>query len=215
MYYLTKNRKTMKKISVLMAAFMAVCMSALADDVVSVNPNPIQVSPGDVVELEIVFENANGNYKGFQLDITMPEGISAEIDEGEIVCDKGDLYGKKDDHAISADHTASGADRFVCASLSNKTISSGKGVVLVVSYKVSESIATGEYTGKLSAIEFNTSDEKSVLFEDVEFKVLVVPTKINDVSASKQTIGIYNVAGQQVEMQKGINIVDGKKVIIR
>ena len=198
-----------------MVAFVAACMSAFADDVVSVNPNPLQVSPGDVVKLEIVFENSGGNYTAFDLDISMPEGISAELDEGEIVCDKGDLYGKKDDHTIQAKSLDSGADYFNCFSPSSKTISSGKGVVLVVSYKVSEGIATGEYTGKLSRIAFYTADEKEVAFDDVEFKVLVVPTKINDVSASKQTKGIYNVAGQQVEMQKGINIVDGKKVMVK
>ena len=205
----------MKKISILMVAFLAACMSVFADDVVSVNPNPVQVSPGDLVELKIVFENSGGNYTAFDLDISMPEGISAELDEGEIVCDKGDLYGKMDNHTITTKSLASGADYFNCYSPSSKTISSGKGVVLVVSYKVSEGIATGEYTGKLSRIVFYTADEKAVEFDDVEFKVLVVPTKINDVSASKQKKGTYNIAGQQVEMQKGINIVDGKKVIIR
>ncbi|MBR6892753.1 MAG: hypothetical protein IKN15_05905 [Bacteroidaceae bacterium] len=205
----------MKKISILMVAFVAACMSAFADDVVSVNPNPLQVSPGDVVKLEIVFENSGGNYTAFDLDISMPEGISAELDEGEIVCDKGDLYGKKDDHTIQAKSLDSGADNFMCFSTSSKTISSGKGVVLVVSYKVPESIATGEYTGKLSHITFATVDEKEVEFDDVEFKVLVVPTKINEVPVSKQTKGIYNVSGQQVEMQKGINIVDGKKVMVK
>jgi len=197
-----------------MVAFVAACMSAFADDVVSVNPNPLQVSPGDEVELEIVFENSGGNYTAFDLDISMPEGISAERDKGKIVCDKGDMYEEEDDHTIGTKSLASGADYFNCYSPSSMTISSGKGVVLVVSYKVSEGIATGEYTGKLSRIAFYTADQ-AVEFDDVEFKVLVVPTKINDVSASKQTKGTYNIAGQQVEMQKGINIVDGKKVMVK
>ena len=205
----------MKKISILMVAFVAACMSAFADDVVSINPNPLQVSPGDEVELEIVFENSGGNYTAFDLDISMPEGISAELDEGEIVCDKGDMYEKKDDHTIMTKSLASGADYFNCYSPTSKTISSGKGVVLVVSYKVSEDIATGEYKGKLSRIVFVTADQKEVAFDDVEFKVLVVPTKTNEVPVSKQMKGIYNVAGQQVEMQKGINIVDGKKVMVK
>lgn len=213
----------MKKISVLMAAFMAVCMSALADDVVSVNPNPVQVSPGDRVTLEVVFDNSEGLYKGFQLDIKMPEGlevVSEEVydeEEEEYVTamriEQGTLC--KSAHQFKSSQLAPGYYRFVCFNGEGKTFKTGKGTVMAVTFESSETITTGEFKGILSGIEFNTSDDKAVLFDDVEFKVLVVPTKINDVSASKQTKGIYNVAGQQVEMQKGINIVDGKKVMVK
>lgn len=222
MYYLTKNRKIMKKISVLMAAFMAVCMSALADDVVSVNPNPVTVSPGDEFEIEIWVDNSKeidgALYNGFQFDVFMPEGITVamKIDEDDdlvIAREKGSLC--KSTHAISAAEIANNGVRFFCVDQeSNKTFKQSKGAVLIVKYNVSSELPSGEYTGKVTG-ELSTSNFQKVLVDNVEFKVLVVPTKINDVSASKQTKGTYNIAGQQVEMQKGINIVDGKKVMVK
>ena len=45
---------------------------------------------------------------------------------------------------------------------------------------------------------------------------VTIPTAINSVSRKDSAKNIYNVNGQQIgNTQKGINIVDGKKVIIR
>ena len=217
----------MKRLNVLLVAFAATCMSAFADDVVSVNIDPTTPSPGDEFAIEVLLDNSEGNLLGSQFEIHMPEGIAPVIEsvwndddeeyKNEMKVEKGALC--KSGHSISASQLPEGGEGFVIVNMKNETFKARKDAVAKVYYKISETLPAGEYTGKISEIALSKriSEEKSevVKLEDIEFKIQIVPTKINDVSASKQTKGIYNVAGQQVEMQKGINIVDGKKVMVK
>ncbi|MBQ7686265.1 MAG: hypothetical protein IJT28_03415 [Bacteroidaceae bacterium] len=201
----------MKKISVLMAAFMAVCMSALADDGIKVSP--LTIAQGETADLEIMFESAEAKYVGYQFDVTT-EGLGFNIDlDEEEGYDGGSALAKS--HTIAASEPTAGTYRFLCSSNKNATIKAGSNVLMTISLRADAELEPGTYKVTISNIEF--SDGKSPYkFDPVEATVTVtVPTAIKSTSASKQTKGTYNVAGQQVEMQKGINIVDGKKVMVR
>lgn len=202
----------MKKISVLMAAFMAVCMSALADDGIKVNP--LTIAQGETADLEIVFESAEAKYVGYQFDVTA-EGLGFNIDlDEEEGYDGGSALAKS--HTIAASEPTAGTYRFLCSSNKNATIKAGSNVLMTISLKADAELEPGTYKVTISNIEF--SDGKSPYkFDPVEATVTVtVPTAINLTPTLSEGEGaIYNLAGQQVEMQKGINIVDGKKVIIR
>lgn len=201
----------MKKISVLMAAFMALCMSALADDGIKVNP--LTIAQGETADLEILFESAEEKYVGFQFDVTA-EGVGFNIDlEEEEGYDGGSALAKS--HTIAAEESAAGTCRFICTSMKNATIKAGSNVLMTISLKADAALEPGTYKVTISNIEF--SDGKSPFkFDPVEATVTVtVPTAIKGLSVSKQMKGIYNVSGQQVEIQKGINIVDGKKVMVK
>ena len=205
----------MKKISVLMAAFMAVCMSALADDGIKVNP--LTIAQGETADLEIMFECAEAQYVGFQFDVAAESvGFNIDLDEEEGY-DAGDALAKS--HTIAASEPTAGTYRFVCTSMKNATIKAGTNVLMTVSLKADAALEVGTYKMTISNIEITKISGDSLIpckLDPVEATVTVtVPTAIKGLSVSKQTKGTYNIAGQQVEMQKGINIVDGKKVIIR
>jgi hypothetical protein len=205
----------MKKISVLMAAFMAVCMSALADDGIKVSP--LTIAQGETADLEIMFESAEAKYVGYQFDVTA-EGVGFNIDlDEEEGYDGGSALAKS--HTIAASEPTAGTYRFLCSSNKNATIKAGSNVLMTISLKADAALEPGTYKVTISNIEFSEVSEGGQIpyrIDPVEATVTVtVPTAIKGLSASKQTKGIYNVAGQQVEMQKGINIVDGKKVIIK
>ena len=214
----------MKKISVLMAAFFVACMSAFADNVISITPSPVQVSPGDEVTLEIEFDNTNGLCKGFQMDLKMPEGFEIatkeqyDEDEEEYVTvtmvEKGTLL--KSGHTIQYSELEPGSYRFICVDMGNATLRSKAGTVMALTFVADKNLSAGEFDGLVSAIEFNTKDDTALKFDDISFKVVIVPTKINGVSADKQMKSVYNISGQQINgAQKGINIVDGKKVMVK
>ena len=201
----------MKKISVLMAAFIAVCMSALADDGIKVSP--LTIAQGETGDLEIMFESAEAKYVGFQFDVTA-EGVGFNIDlEEEEGYDGGSALAKS--HTIAASEPTPGTYRFLCSSNKNATIKAGSNVLMTISLKADATLEPGTYKVTISNIEF--SDGKSPYkFDPVEATVTVtVPTAIKSISAKKSVNGTYNVGGQQVEMQKGINIVDGKKVMVK
>lgn len=214
----------MKRLNVLLVAFAATCMSAFADDVVSVNINPTSPSPGDEFAIEVLLDNSEGLFKGAQFDIHMPEGIAPVIesvwnDDDEeyknvVKVEKGALC--KSGHSIDASQLTDGGERFFIIDMKNATFKTGKDAVAKVYYKISETLEAGEYTGKITKMEFNTTANTGVEPEDIEFKIHIVPTKINGVVTGKTVKVSYNVAGQQTDgIQKGINIVDGKKVMVK
>ncbi len=214
----------MKRLNVLLVAFAATCMSAFADDVVSVNINPTSPSPGDEFAIEVLLDNSEGLFKGAQFDINMPEGITPVIEsvwndddeeyKNEMKVEKGALC--KSGHSISASQLPDGGERFVIVDMNNATFKTRKDAVAKVYYKISETLEAGEYTGKISNMEFNTTADTGVEPEDIEFKIQIVPTKINGLVTGKTVKVSYNVAGQQTDgIQKGINIIEGKKVMVK
>ena len=222
----------MKRLNVLLVAFAATCMSAFADDVVSVNINPTTPSPGDEFAIEVLFDNSEGLFNGAQFEIHMPEGIAPVIEsvwndddeeyKKEIKVEKGALC--KSGHSIKAIQLTDGGEGFVIVdATNNSTFKARKDAVAKVYYKISETLPAGEYTGKISGrdgIELSKriSEEEFevVLLKDVEFKIQIVPTKINGLVTGKTVKVSYNVAGQQTDgIQKGINIIEGKKVMVK
>ena len=219
----------MKRLNVLLVAFAATCMSAFADDVVSVNINPTSPSPGDEFAIEVLLDNSEGNLLGAQFEIHMPEGIAPVIesvwnDDDEeyknvMKIEKGALC--KSGHSISYNQLPEGGENFVIVDITNNsTFKARKDALAKVYYKISETLEAGEYTGKISEIALSKriSEEKSevVKLEDIEFKIQIVPTKINGVVTGKTVKVSYNVAGQQTDgIQKGINIIESKKVMVK
>lgn len=203
----------MKKINVLMAAFMAVCMSALADDGIKVSP--LTIAQGETANLEIIVESAEEKYVSYQFDVSV-EGVEFNIDlDEEEGYDAGNALAKS--HTIAA-NVVENSYRFVCTSMKNATIKAGSNVLMTISLKAGAALEAGTYKVKIYNIEF--SDGKvPYKFNPVEATVTVtVPTAIKNLTPTlSQGEGeIYNLKGQQMNnAQKGINIVDGKKVIIR
>ena len=201
----------MKKIVFLIMGLL-VGMSALADDGIKVNP--LTIAQGETAALEIMFESAEAKYVGYQFDATV-EGVGFNIDlDEEEGYDGGSALAKS--HTIAASEPVAGTYRFLCSSNKNATIKAGSNVLMTISLKADAALEPGTYKVTISNIEF--SDGKSPYkFDTVEATVSVtVPTAIKSAPGNESTKSVYNVNGQQRDkVQKGINIVDGKKVMVK
>jgi len=112
-------------------------------------------------------------------------------------------------HTISVQTLANGDHLFVLYSMNLNSFKSGE--LLRIPVKVN-SIASSA-NGKLYTIRAATADAVSYTCNDVSWEIT---TGINHVSSPKTIKSTYNLAGQQTDgMQKGINIVDGKKVMVK
>lgn len=196
-----------------MVALLATCISAFADDGISFSPNPVEIAANDHVTLSVLF-NGEAAYKGFQFEFTMPEGITVELNaKGKLVYTKGDLI---EGFNLSGSHTKTGTDRFIAASLEGESFT-GEGTLMTVSFVSAEGLADGTYKVKVSGIKFTTEEGKGITLPDMEFDVNVKgTTKIEKAITISKMNGAYNLAGQPLSsLQKGINIVDGKKVWVK
>ena len=201
----------MKKMNVLIAAFMAVCMSALADDGIKVNP--LTIAQGETADLESMFESAEAKYVGYQFDVTA-EGVGFNIDlDEEEGYEAGNALAKS--HTIAAS-LVDDSYRFICTSMKNATIKAGSNVLMTISLKAGAGLEPGAYKVTISNIEFSDGNSKFT-FAPVEASVTVtVPTAIKSAPGNESAKSVYNVNGQQRDkVQRGINIVDGKKVMVK
>ena len=200
----------MKKIVFLIMGLL-VGMSALADDGIKVNP--LTIAQGETADLEIMFESAEAKYVGYQFDV-VAEGLDFDIDlEEEEGYDAGNALAKS--HTIAAS-LVDDSYRFICTSLKNATIKAGSNVLMTISLKASAGLEAGTYNVKIYNIEFSDGKSKFA-FAPIEASVTVtVPTAIKSALGNESVKSVYNVNGQQLNnAQKGINIVDGKKITVK
>ena len=212
----------MKK-TVFLVMGLLIGMSAMADDGIKVSP--LTIAQGETADLEIMFESAEAKYVGYQFDVTA-EGVGFNIDlEEEEGYDGGSALAKS--HTIAASEPTTGTYRFLCSSNKNATIKAGSNVLMTISLKADATLEPGTYKVTISNIEF--SDGKSPYkFDPIEVMVTVtVPTAIKDQPLSPLPRGgeLYNLQGQRISvnsifsvpsvLQKGVNIVDGKKVMVK
>ena len=211
----------MKK-TVFLIMGLLVGMSALADDGIKVNP--LTIAQGETANLEIMFESAEAKYVGYQFDVNV-EGLDFDIDlDEEEGYEAGNALAKS--HTIAAS-VVEDSYRFICTSLKNATIKAGSNVLMTISLKAGAGLEAGTYKVKIYNIEFSDGKSKFA-FAPVEASVIVtVPTAIKNLTPSlSQGEGeIYNLQGQRIftphrggdggGLQKGINIVDGSKVMVK
>ncbi len=162
----------MKNLFLFIAGMLMPMAIARAEDGFSVKT--LTVPQGGSAKLEIFFESETAIYKTFQFDIQMPDGISfVEDPDGGVTCERGELIATTD-HTITPRHlTTIGVERFVGASMNNRAIPSGKGVLLAVTYKADVKTEQGIYTAHIKDIISSDLDNNQHDFSDIEFTVIV------------------------------------------
>lgn len=185
---------------------------------------PFSVEPGTTsLELQVSMKNTAA-IRGFQCDLVLPEGVTPVVEDDIISCwfeDRAPTYQKGKNylnyHSLDATLQEDGSCRFLSGATQDKVFDGNDGVLFILEVKIAGNMAQGEYPIILKNIKLSESDI-SIFYSTEEVKSTMTygtPTVIKNLSASKQTKGIYNVAGQQTNMQKGINIVNGSKVMVK
>jgi len=86
-------------------------------------------------------------------------------------------------------------------------------------FNIGQYIAKGDVTDGTLKINFIVAEDNNISwlsFKNVKFERLGPPTAISEVVNKATAKTIFNVAGQQMKsLQKGLNIVDGKKVYLK
>ena len=111
----TNNMK--KKILLIAWCLLIQLGYAQAENVVSASPVLVPQGGEATVELACSFETT---YIGFQLDMTLPEGLSLKLDgDSKPIATLG---GTGTNHAFTNESLGGGVYRFMCTSLSNQTL---------------------------------------------------------------------------------------------
>ena len=187
----------MKKILLLIvAAFFCISMNA-ADAFFYVN-NKLEAKPGDVVPLNIAMKNAK-DILGFQLWLTLPEGISVnkKLNEDEELDYDVDLTSrKKAKHQKLFEKTITGALQIISYPSDGQTPFRGTdGDLITANLKIDLSVKPGNYTLKLSNIAFCPDDMQEIEQADLEIPITIYQDYNITATSANETMGTVTGGG--------------------
>ena len=150
--------------------------------------------------MSLCMENER-NYTAFQFDLFLPAGTDVTNLKLNAL--------RKQGHQLIYNKVEEGYYRVAAISTSNHTFSGYKGELLAAGL---EGIANEDIC--LRNIRFFTTDGEEHLFDDIVMQSGTTTDIASPLQQSNGDEAIYNLAGQRIQkMQKGINIVNGKKVM--
>ena len=173
---------------------------------------PFNITEGGEAEMVIDLTNPNDEITLVQFDLRLPDGISVKQTGGDYVYDiAGRTSWRK--HSLDANET-DGIVRFLLASSSNAVLDGTEGAIITMTLKADNTYKGG--TVKLENILLVTPDEKEIKPADLNYNIGSTGISTITTDAIDRNTPIYNLRGQRLAApQKGINIINGKKVVVK
>ncbi|MBP3789058.1 MAG: Ig-like domain-containing protein [Prevotella sp.] len=173
---------------------------------------PFNILAGETKVMTIDLNNPNDAITLVQFDLRLPEGLSVNTVNGEYDIDIADRTTWRK-HSLDANAT-DGIVRFLLSSSTNALITGTSGAVIKIGLKADATFSTGDIS--LENILLVSPDLKENKPADVVVSVgTSTPTDIREVRAEKEQ-SVYSLSGQRWNApKKGINIINGRKVVIR
>lgn len=170
------------------------------------------INPGEEGELVVNLTNTSEEITLVQFDLDLPSGLSLKKEDGEYAIDITERTTYKK-HSLDASET-DGIIRFLLSSTKNTPLIGSEGgiVKMTLVADASYDARTAEGIG-IRNILLVTPDEKETKPEDF----FIIPTGIDKVMAETTTNApVYSLSGQRLATpQKGLNIVGGKKLLVK
>ncbi len=173
---------------------------------------PFDIKAGETKTMTINLNNPNNELTLVQFNMQLPTGLSIKTVGGDLDIDMCNRTNWRK-HSLEANEV-DGAYRFLLYSSSNTLISGTEGGIITINL-----VADNTFEGGNIVID-NTllvSPEQEEIKPAKYVYSIGSTTGIEDITnVQEHQRRIYNLNGQQLrESQRGINIIDGKKVIVR
>jgi len=165
----------------------------------------IEATAGEQKALTVSLSDAS-SATAMQFNLSLPANVT--INESGCA-----LGGAANNHTLRVNRMDNGNYLFVIFSMDFKKL--GNGTLLTIPVIFANDAASGN--GHLFTVRSSASDAVSHQQQNATFAVNVNPTDIKSIRTNGVKNGIiYNVRGQKLASpQKGINIIDGQKVLVK
>lgn len=176
------------------------------------NVEPFAISAGETKELSISLTNPNDVLTLLQFDLQLPKGLSIAKNGNDYQTDMS-VRTNRSSHQLSVYGNGHHA-RFLLSSSSNDLIEGTEGALIRLTVTADADFNGGAIA--LYDILGVSPNEQEVYMPDCQFSLVGGTTGIYCINGNHDTPEIYSLSGQrQSAMKKGLNIVEGKKVIIK
>ena len=173
---------------------------------------PFAIKTGETKEMVIDLTNPEDEITLVQFDLRLPTGLSLKKIGGEYDIDMCDRTTWRK-HSLDANAT-DGIIRFLLASSSNMVISGTEGALIKMTLSASSSYHGDEI--RLEKILLVSPDEKEVKPAEVVYKPGDSSGIATHAVGKPNDAPVFSLSGQRLTApRKGINIVDGRKVVVK
>ncbi len=187
-----------------------VLVNLIAGDTNFANSRYLEMTANDMLSLNektdqnLSFElKGNGQYTAFQFNLTLPE----DVDVTQMTLSPQ----RKQKHQLLYNKVSDGKYRVIVLSISNRVFLGTAGELLNISV---DGLITDEI--RVDDIHFVTPQGYDVPFGAVTISRVATGVSRAEGDSSGHENHIFNISGQQISVpQKGLNIINGKKVVIK
>ena len=154
-------------------------------------------------------------YAGFQMDVTLPQGLSLE---------SAQLTGRAASHTLMTGVNPDGSIRLLGFSLDNNEIEAGNDAIITLKVKADASLDANDNI-TISDIFFTQANEVESVLPNVTTNSTVV-TAISEISVEGQGVNVYDMKGVLLRrgvapteatqgLPTGVYVINGKKVLVK
>ena len=179
----------------------------------SLSIEDFDIKAGETKEMLIDLTNPNDEVTLVQFDLHLPAGLSIKKSGSDLDFDMaGRTSWRK--HTLDANEV-DGAYRFLLYSSGNTLIEGASGAIIKVNIVADESFNGGKIVlDNILLVDPNEKETKPARYEYEIGSGSGISTVMMD--ASGKNTHIYNLSGQKLTApKKGVNIINGKKIVIR
>jgi hypothetical protein len=203
-----RNKENMKRLQKLFVALTMMLLPLVASAQATLSIENFYIKAGEEKEMVIDLTNPNDEITLVQFDLRLPTGLSLKQTGSKYDIDMCDRTTWRR-HSLDANET-DGIIRFLLASSSNTVIDGTEGAIIKMTL-----VADGSYSGGavwLENILLVTPDEKEIKPANTSGIEHIVTIAVDGQKSSE----VYSLSGQRLAApRKGINIVGGKKVLVK
>jgi hypothetical protein len=184
---------------------------------------PFSIAAGETKVIPVLMENPGEKFSQLQFDITLPEGLEIPeyFDEEQFDDVKDIKRGSRTKSVYSIQTQPVGeALRVLCITQNSKAFFTGEsGDVLLITVKAADDIAVGDVEIKITNTVLSRQD--GTTYKPADCVATVSVTDVSGIDEMKEQRAeskdvYYDLSGRAVENPaKGINILNGKKVLIK
>ena len=123
-----------------------------------------------------------------------------------------------DEHTLTVAEQADGAVRFLCGSQYDETFTGSDGEVATLMVNIPADMSPGDYPVMLKDMKLTETDISKFYETDyVESTLSIIPSSIEGVlNDGGREVQVFSLSGQRLAApRKGINIIGGRKVVIK
>lgn len=175
--------------------------------------NALPIEQGETIALPIMLNTADDSFTGCQFDLYLPEGLSVAEEDGFPLVEVGSGTTARK-HTVSTSEQADGSLRVVCYSNNNYTFSGSE--ILTIAIHADTDAPVGNASVSMRNITLSRPDVTGIDLADYDNE-LIISSGIEGVIVDQQSdMKVFSLSGQQLDApRKGVNIVGGKKVMVK